>query len=224
MRYLFFSLIVITQSLLFAQSETSPSFDTQLGTRYVYLFNVVTEAGREEYGQKMVVTDYGDKRIEFYYETASLNAKEGKIVMKKKGIWKGKWDERLVKGGDKTLRKQTAYWLSRKQYANVAATESFNWGRKGNIRYVKKADIIYNVQFNDAVVGYPAYQLVWEGNTKYKMVVLANPLNPLILSNEYLDAENNPCFYRLTEVTKPKDLPYQKMSKEEAKMMMKQRK
>lgn len=212
--------ISILFSLLLPLWVSAQSFDSKIGTRYKYVFWVMTEMGREEYAQKMVVTDYSDERIEFFYETTSLNVKEGKLVMKAKGIRKGKYDERLLKGGEKVLRKETAFWLSRKQFQSLQTAGEFRWGKSGDIRYVKKADIFYNVQFNDSTKAYPAIQVAWEGNTKYKMTILDNPQNPLILANEYIDANNQTAWYRMSEVVQ-KELPYQRLQKDQIDNLMK---
>lgn len=211
-------LLLLLLSPIFCFSQ---SFESKVGTRYKYVFWVMTEMGREEYAQKMVLTDYSDKRIEFFYETTSINSKEGKLVLKTKAIRKGKWDERLLKGGEKVLRKQTAFWLSRKQFMSLQQAGEFRWGKGQNIRYVKKADVFYSVEFNDSTKSYPAIQVIWEGNNKYKMTILNNPLNPLILANEYIDEKNQTAWYRMSEVVQ-QELPYQRLQKDQIEAIMRE--
>ncbi len=181
------------------------AFSSGIGTRFKYVMHAVTSKGAEEFPEKIVITDfpevYGAGRIEFYYDIQSMIPREGKVVIKPKATLKGKWDERKLKGGDLTFSKETAFWISRRQMESLITGGSFNWGKKGNIRYVVKGEDTYSLKMNDSTKAYPVIKVYWEQNTKYKMTILNNPDNPLILSVEYYDENTNYCRFYLTDVT-----------------------
>ncbi len=182
-----------------------PPFNTTIGTRFKYMMHAVTAKGAEEFPQKIVVTDfpeyYGAGRVEFYYDIEAMIPKEGKVVMKPKATTKGRWDERKLKGGDLTFSKQTAFWLSTRQMESLLSGGSFNWGKHGNIRYVLKNHDFYSLKFNDTTQTYPVLKVIWEQNSKYKMTILNNPENPLIMAVEFYDENTNYCRFFLTDVT-----------------------
>lgn len=202
LRNLILLVSLVTSLALNAQE---PAFNSGIGTRFKYVMHAVTSKGAEEFPEKIVITDfpevYGAGRIEFYYDIQSMIPREGKVVMKPKATIKGKWDERKLKGGDLTFSKETAFWLSRRQMESLVTGGSFQWGKKGNIRYVTKGEDTYSVKMNDTTKAYPVIKVYWEQNTKYKMTILNNPDNPLILSVEYYDENTNYCRFYLTDVT-----------------------
>jgi hypothetical protein len=185
--------------------QVAKPFETFKATRYKYRFDIVTPTGREEFFHKLVVTDFGDDfgktPIEFYYETTALKARDGRVAMKSKAVAKGRWHERSFLGGEKKLKKATAFWISRKQAHQIWESGTMTWGKNRKIIYEKKGDGFFTLQWNDTTQTYPAIEMEWKQNTKYRLLILNNLNNPLILSDEYLDSFNNPCRMYLTDVT-----------------------
>lgn len=173
------------------------------GTKLKYKVWVnIAGTGRQEFFLRVLVLDYGqdfgNQRIEFDYETSHKIPIKGKIIMKPKAVAKGKWDERyfyVANGGDKIFSQETALWISRDLYNQLINNGYLKWGKKSNLQYNQKSEGTYPLILNDVATELPVHNLVWDKNSEYKMSILNDAHNPLIMS---FDAEFS---LRLMEVS-----------------------
>lgn len=203
-------LIALTCFVCLFFSLAAQAFEPSYGSKLKYKVWRVTPAGREEYLLKVTLIDFqapfGDNRIEFDFTTSSQRPTQGKIIMKPKAVAKGKYDNRNFVAGEKIFADETALWISRNMYQSLASSGFFLWGEKGNMKYDSPETAKYPLKFNDVATEWEVTNVSWEkSRTVFKMSILNDANNPLIMSFDCKDENNNVYKMRLVEASTIKE-------------------
>lgn len=200
---------IFAYCLLFFSLQAQP-FEPGYGTKLKYNVWRVTASGREEYLLKVTIIDFqapfGLNRIEFDYNTTAKFPVQGKIIMKPKAVSKGKYDNRDFPGGEKIFADETALWISQTMYQSLVGSGFFLWGEKANMKYDHPEEGKYPLKFNNVTTDWNVTHVSWDkSRTVYKMGILNDANNPLIVSFDAKDANNNVFKMRLVEVSTVKE-------------------
>lgn len=202
--------IIIYCLVFFSFSLVAQAFEPSYGSKLKYKVWRVTAAGSEEYLLKVTIIDFqppfGENRIEFDFSTSAKQATQGKIIMKPKAVAKGKYDNRDFVAGEKIFADETALWISRSMYQSLTNSGFFLWGEKGNMKYDKPEEKKYPLKFNDIATEWDVTNVSWEkSRTVFKMSILNDVNNPLIMSFDSKDSYNNVYKIRLIEASTIKE-------------------
>ncbi len=206
MKQILIFLCLITSAFSLISQPFAPTY----GSKLKYKVWRVTPSGAEEYLLKVTILDFqppfGENRIEFDFSTSEKHPVQGKIIMKPKAVAKGKYDNRDFVAGEKIFADQTALWISRSMYQSLVGSGFFLWGEKGNMKYDKPEEAKYPLKFNDLATEWAVTNVSWEkSRTVFKMAILNDANNPLIVSFDSKDVNNNVYKIRLVEASMIKE-------------------